>query len=127
MKTYVPRARWQRGIGFIPRTMPDPNTRIGRRRLARKAPIYVNVYRVERCYGGPEEGGWWYTSGEPEVCIRVPNMASAIKVEKHLVEKYPEGTGRDSMYSAAYRGGDCRVYIEDCPAIYFPAVRPRYE
>ena len=21
---------------------------------------YVSLYRVEQCYGGPEEGGWWY-------------------------------------------------------------------
>lgn len=23
-------------------------------------PAYVSVYHRERCYGGPEEGGWWY-------------------------------------------------------------------
>jgi hypothetical protein len=23
-------------------------------------PCYVSIYRRERCYGGPEEGGWWY-------------------------------------------------------------------
>jgi hypothetical protein len=21
---------------------------------------YISVYSVDRCYGGPEEGGWWY-------------------------------------------------------------------
>jgi hypothetical protein len=21
---------------------------------------YVSVYNIESCYGGPEEGGWWY-------------------------------------------------------------------
>jgi len=21
---------------------------------------YVSIYNVESCYGGPEEGGWWY-------------------------------------------------------------------
>ena len=25
--------------------------------------ILVNVYRVQRAYGGPEEGGWWYPKG----------------------------------------------------------------
>ena len=25
---------------------------------------YVNVYEVSQCYGGPEEGGWWFTAGE---------------------------------------------------------------
>ena len=27
--------------------------------------LYVNVYQVERCYGGAEEGGWWYDSYTP--------------------------------------------------------------
>lgn len=22
--------------------------------------IYVSLYEIDRCYGGPEEGGWWY-------------------------------------------------------------------
>ena len=26
---------------------------------------YVNVYLEDRAYGGPEEGGWWYTYGTP--------------------------------------------------------------
>ena len=25
--------------------------------------MYVNVYQVERAYGGAEEGGWWYDAG----------------------------------------------------------------
>ena len=27
--------------------------------------LFVNVYQEERCYGGAEEGGWWYTSKTP--------------------------------------------------------------
>lgn len=27
--------------------------------------LYVNVYQEERCYGGAEEGGWWYSSHTP--------------------------------------------------------------
>lgn len=23
-------------------------------------PCFVSIYRTEQCYGGPEEGGWWY-------------------------------------------------------------------
>ena len=30
-----------------------------------KRTLYVNVYREERCYGGPEEGGGWYSSYTP--------------------------------------------------------------
>jgi len=27
--------------------------------------IYVTTYRIEECYGGPEEGGWYYTTKTP--------------------------------------------------------------
>ena len=27
--------------------------------------VFVTVYHETRAYGGPEEGGWYYTQGEP--------------------------------------------------------------
>ena len=27
--------------------------------------LYVNCYMIDQAYGGPEEGGWWYTVGRP--------------------------------------------------------------
>jgi hypothetical protein len=35
----------------------DPN-------YERAETVYVSIYRGERCYGGPEEGGWWYDRDE---------------------------------------------------------------
>jgi hypothetical protein len=32
---------------------------------------YVNVYAMSRCYGGPEEGGWYYDAGVPVTSVRV--------------------------------------------------------
>lgn len=32
---------------------------------------HINVYRMDRAYGGPEEGGWWYNLWEPELSIPV--------------------------------------------------------
>ena len=26
---------------------------------------YLNIYEIGQAYGGPEEGGWWYTVGTP--------------------------------------------------------------
>lgn len=28
--------------------------------LMEKGPFFVSTYEVERAFGGPEEGGWWY-------------------------------------------------------------------
>jgi hypothetical protein len=30
---------------------------------------YISVYSVGQAYGGPEEGGWWYTTYEHEASI----------------------------------------------------------
>jgi len=27
--------------------------------------LYANIYLIDRAYGGPEEGGWWYTTYTP--------------------------------------------------------------
>ena len=35
----------------------------------KKQPWIVGVYDVDRAFGGPEEGGWWYDVGYP-----VPNQ-----------------------------------------------------
>ena len=35
--------------------------------------LYINAYIVSRCYGGPEEGGWWFDSGEPIASIPIPS------------------------------------------------------
>lgn len=33
---------------------------------------YLNVYETDRAYGGPEEGGWYYTVGMPLASMPVP-------------------------------------------------------
>lgn len=33
--------------------------------------VYLNAYAVSRCYGGPEEGGWWYDDREPLASLPV--------------------------------------------------------
>ena len=34
--------------------------------------LFLNVYAVERVYGGPEEGGWWYNCGVPLASVPMP-------------------------------------------------------
>lgn len=33
--------------------------------FCRPSPTIVGWYNVDRCYGGPEEGGWWYDRSSP--------------------------------------------------------------
>lgn len=83
---------------------------------------WVNVYSVSRCYGGPEEGGWWYDAGE---CIERMEVAAdkAGDVAEALRRQYPR-TGR--RYSVL-GGDDFDVKIEHEPGTYFPQYQPRYE
>lgn len=85
--------------------------------------VFVNVYEVDRPYGGPEEGGWHYDAGEPVVSRQV-KQEDADKVMAELEEEYPH-TGR--VYSVLYQGGDYRVCIEDHPGEAYPKVIPHYE
>ena len=34
--------------------------------------FFVNQYEVDRCFGGPEEGGWYYDRGEFLSCLAGP-------------------------------------------------------
>jgi hypothetical protein len=36
--------------------------------------VYLNTYRIWQSYGGPEEGGWWYESGEPVQSVLISDM-----------------------------------------------------
>ena len=84
---------------------------------------YVNVYRVERCYGGPEEGGWWYDAGEPiESRLVGPNedLDSMVAVMR---ARHPRTDKRFSVNG----GEDYDVVVEEHFATPYPSVRPHYE
>lgn len=87
---------------------------------------FVNVYEVDRIYGGPEEGGWYYDAGRLITSRQVPE-ADAERVRAELEEKYSEGTGRNASWSVLYAGGDYQVWIEDKPGADYPEHTPYYE
>ena len=39
--------------------------------------MFVTIYNVEQCYGGPEEGGWWYDWWTPCESFEVANREAA--------------------------------------------------
>lgn len=46
------------------------------------APAYwVTLYRVCLCYGGAEEGGWWYTTREALCSLPIPASSEAAQTE----------------------------------------------
>lgn len=85
--------------------------------------LYVNVYDVIRNYGGPEEGGWWYDSGEPIESHPVTSMEEAEALRAELENDFPRTGKRYSVLG----GFDYDIFIEDHPAEEWPAYRPHYE
>lgn len=89
--------------------------------------IYVNLYLVDRAYGGPEEGGWYYDYGIPEASIPVKTWAEANREEGRLLS-LPEfsNEGRPEIWSVNSQG-QYEVYFEDSVAKEFPRMKPHYE
>ena len=86
---------------------------------------YVNVYEETREYGGPEEGGWYYTVGEVVESVKVPRNADVHVVEK-IVARLREthiGDDRRNNWSRSH----FRVVVEGHPARPYPAQTPHYE
>ena len=85
---------------------------------------YVNLYMLDRAYGGREEGGWWYDTGDPVASVPFDTMREAEAFRTQMEDRFPH-TGKSS--SVIYSGGDYQVYIERGFAEPFPKHTPHYE
>lgn len=92
--------------------------------------LFVNVYEVDRAYGGAEEGGWWYTTGtyDAEQSFKAADVESAQEYAELLSQRL-EGEEADlpALHSVLYRGGRHIVKVESTPGRDFPETRPHYE
>ena len=94
-------------------------------------PSYIiSIYLTDKSYGGPEEGGWWYTYGKHIKTIKVlptEELADryAGRVQHWLdltINKGRRGIGSvlsEGMYTAEVNEG----FAPRC----YPAVKPFYE
>lgn len=115
--------------------------------------VYLNTFECWEAYGGPEEGGWWYTCGSPvqSVLVSQDNLDDWLKATpikqrsemlRHATMMYTKGqaptparTGYGgytfvvgSDEPSSYReDNDYRSWFEDHYAEPFPAERPYYE
>jgi len=93
----------------------------------RSKQIYLNIYEVQRCAGGPEEGGWYFDAGIPIESICVPGITAGNRLRERLLKgRYaPEPGHRDR--NSVIGGPDVEIYFEDHFATPFPERRPHYE
>lgn len=84
-------------------------------------PTVVSLYENSMHYGGPEEGGWYYESGEPIKCICVFSKKQAIRAALQLQQEAEEeyGSQRDQygwfQYSVCFEQGYPKAFPQERP------------
>lgn len=92
----------------------------------KKWSFHAVVYEIDRAYGGPEEGSWYYDTGILVHSERAKTREKAQDRARELLETDFIPNGKVS--SVNYRGGDYAAWWEHSkPAPYYPAHTPHYE
>lgn len=92
---------------------------------------FVNIYEVNRGYGGREEGGWWYDYGVVVKSFPVPSgdkdeVQAKIAEATKLVDEW-NNDGANHDISSVNCIGQYRCWSEDHPGRDFPDRKPHYE
>ena len=99
---------------------------------------FLGLYEIELCFGGHEEGGWWYTWQDHKVSVVIPSgteeqqAAADLAARAGLAETALDlgltlpGEGIRSFRSASPQQ-DAIISIEDKPGEDQSTERPRYE
>lgn len=83
---------------------------------------HVNVYRIERYYGGPEEGGWWFDTGTVEMTWPCTTQSEVDAAIAELTKKYPRTGNRGKVHG----GADFDIRVEGHTGKSFPTETPHY-
>lgn len=96
---------------------------------------HLNVYEQDRAYGGPEEGGWWYTVGVYQPMMSTTFDADAydrewvVKTARDVQVRLDEEADSKQVPPVGhsnYNGGRYLTRVEAKPGADFPADRPVY-
>jgi hypothetical protein len=89
----------------------------------------IGFYEMDRTFGGPEEGGWWYETGSlvrlhRVLCDEAKAHARAARANR-LLERVQ--CHSRPLSSVAYDGGRYRAIVWDGnPPPVFPVTAPHY-
>jgi hypothetical protein len=90
---------------------------------------YVAIYETNQEYGGPEEGGWWYDTGErvtdPVAFATRDEAVAYADTLRPEVAEMNEGRYRPS--SVMCNGWFAVEWHRDESPEFYPAERPYYE
>lgn len=87
---------------------------------------FTNVYKLDRECGGPEEGGWWFTTYEPVYYEAHFTDGFAYFRAGRLEEQYPRN-GNSSSVNYHSKPDDFTILVEPHPPVAKPEEHPHYE
>jgi hypothetical protein len=91
------------------------------------AEFYVNVYRVNRAYGGSEEGGWYYDCGEIQYWERFDSQSAATLRAAELNAIFAPENKVARPLSSVLCTGHTVAKVETIQGRNYPERRPYYE
>jgi hypothetical protein len=96
-----------------------------------KEPTTITVHEVWQNYGGPEEGGWWYTAGEPVNRMDGDKSTICIFSKKQAIREALELTRRWDLHRqpSTTDSRECsaiEVNFSQGYARHYPEERPHY-
>ncbi len=89
---------------------------------------HINLYEIDRRYGGPEEGGWWFDTGTPiQTLGKFRRNGNRFQDKLNLADKIAADMnyGRYPL-SSVLSDGVVRVFIEPHKPIPWPERMPHY-
>ena len=93
---------------------------------------YVNLYEIDQAYGGPEEGGWWFSCG---IFVRAHSFKFTDRIEARtrmellncrtdIIANDPRGS-RANLSSVSCEGR-LNWQVEEQAGENYPTERPYY-
>lgn len=89
--------------------------------------FYISAYELDRVYGGPEEGDWWYNIGTPKACIPIFNKIGIRSAVELIYYAFKRAVDEQREYTSVLGGYDINVQVDETFAEFFPQEAPRYE
>ncbi len=95
-----------------------------------KSNYSVALYKCDMAYGGPEEGGWYYNTGELIKVLKIfitEDKANMYAARAQCLIDLKINKGRREISSVLSEGRYFTEVYENLPPKYYPEQRPHYE
>lgn len=87
--------------------------------------VWVALILEDRVYGGPEEGGWYYNSGDVKVQVQA-RLLEEISLAITFYKKFWSNNNRPAI-SSVNSVGRYTIVVGDKLVESWPEVKPHYE